>query len=172
MTRFRTLAALVAVSAVALPASAATALAPVSAGAAVPVCSPGDLHVGKGHLEGAAGSRFQTVRVTNTSAEDCSTTGLTRYRFRSAHGPIGYKSTRNPGAGSGGRVVIEAGHTARSVLSWVDPGPTVPSQCRAGDAVAFRMTINDVDAYFRLPLAVNVCTTRKYRPHGTRLSVR
>jgi hypothetical protein len=170
MTRFRTLAALAAVSAIALSAPAATAVAPVTAGAAVPRCSPGDLRVSRGHLEGAAGSRFQTVRVTNTSAAACSTAGLTRYRFRSARGPIGYKSTRNPDAGSGVRVVIEAGHTARSVLSWVDPGPTVPSQCRARDAVAFRMTINDVDAYFRLPLDANVCTTRKYRPHGTRLA--
>ncbi|MCW2791262.1 MAG: hypothetical protein JWO76_360 [Nocardioides sp.] len=168
MTRFRTLAVLAAVSAILFPVPAATAVAPATIGAAVAACSAGDLHVSKGHLEGAAGSRYQTVRVKNTSGADCATDGFTRYRFRDAHGPIGNKSTRNPSGG--GRVVIEAGHSARSVLSWVDPGPTVPSQCRAQGAVAFRMTINDVDAYFRLPIDASVCTTRKYRPHGTRLA--
>ena len=99
-----------------------------SRAAAVPSCTASALNVHKGRLEGAAGSRFQTVRVTNESAQPCATPGWTRYRFvRNGHA-IGWRSTANPGQRPGRPpVVIGAGRTVKSVLSWVDPGP-VPAE--------------------------------------------
>ncbi|GCD90114.1 DUF4232 domain-containing protein [Nocardioides sp. LS1] len=137
----------------------------------VRVCTGPDLTASKGALEGAAGSRFLTVRVTNASATACQTMGYTAYRFRNAAGPIGHESTPNTvtDGTEGVPVVIAAGATVKSVLSWTDPGPTVPSQCHARKTTAFRLKIHDVDRYYRLPLKVDVCTTLKYRPHGTRL---
>lgn len=140
---------------------------------ATPACLGGDLEVTKGRLEGAAGSRYLTVRVRNTGSADCATAGWTRYRFRNATGPIGYKSARNPGWGEpAAPVVVRAGRTVRSVLSWVDPAPTVPAQCHARRATAVRLKISDVARFYRLPLTTRVCTTQQYRPHATRLGGR
>src|SRR6478672_517959 len=60
--------------------------------AAVPSCTASALNVHKGRLEGAAGSRFQTVRVTNDSARPCATPGWTRYRFARNGSAIGFRS--------------------------------------------------------------------------------
>ncbi|MGZ4448123.1 MAG: DUF4232 domain-containing protein [Nocardioides sp.] len=149
-----------------------TLVAPAPTTAAPPpACTGHDLSASKGRLEGAAGSRYLTVRVTNTSGHACSTMGYTRYRFRDADGPIGYKSGPNVVTDGGGStpVVIGAGRTVTSTLHWVDPGPTVPSQCHAARATAVRLKIHDVDRYYRIPLQAKVCTTRQYRPDATRL---
>lgn len=150
---------------------AGPALASTAAHArAVPSCTVADLAVHKGRLEGAAGSRFQTVRVTNQSAGPCSTPGWTRYRFARNGQAIGFRSPANPGEASGRPpVVIGAGRTVKSVLSWVDPGPVPAGQCHARTATAFRMRIRDLPGFYRLPLHARVCTTQQYRPHGTRL---
>lgn len=152
-------------------ASTATAAAAPAAARATPACTSADLSVKKGRLEGAAGSRFQTVRVTNVSDSACATPGWTRYHFLNRTGLIGFRSTRNPGAGTAHPpVVIRSGQTVRSVLSWVDPGPVPAGQCHARHATGFRMRLRGVAGFFRLPLDAQVCTTRKFRPHGTRLS--
>lgn len=140
--------------------------------AKVPACTAAALAVRKGRLEGAAGSRFQTVRVTNTGSRACSTPGWTRYRFHDADGPIGHRSARNPGYDPDkAPLVIRAGRTARSVLSWVDPGPVPKRRCHARPATGFRVVIAGVPGRHVLPLDARVCTTKEYRPHGTRLRV-
>ena len=139
--------------------------------ASVPACTVADLNARKGRLEGAAGSRFQTVRVVNESDHACATPGWTRYRFLNRTGLIGFRSARNPGYDpSKAPVVIHAGQTVRSVLSWVDPGPVPAAQCRARHATGFRVRLAGLPGFFRLPIDARVCTTMKYRPHGTRLS--
>ena len=145
--------------------------APVVATRAAPACTNALLTVTKGRLEGAAGSRFQTVRVTNSSAHACSTPGWTRYHFLNRTGLIGFRSARNPGFDpSKAPVVIRAGRTVRSVLSWVDPGPVPAGQCHARHATGFRVRLAGIPGFHRLPLDATVCTTKKFRPHGTRLS--
>ena len=155
-------------AAVAGPAVASTHTA--ARAAAVPSCTASVLNVHKGRLEGAAGSRFQTVRVTNESAHACATPGWTRYRFVRNGLAIGFRSPANPGERPGRPpVVIGAGRTVKSVLSWVDPGAVPAGQCHARTATAFRVRLADIPGFSRLPLHARVCTTRKYRPHGTRL---
>lgn len=108
--------------------------------------------------------------MTNESAQPCATPGWTRYRFvRNGHA-IGWRSTANPGERPGRPpVVIGAGKTVKSVLSWVDPGPVPAGQCHARTATAFRVRLAGIPGFYRLPLHARVCTTKKYRPHGTRL---
>lgn len=151
-----------------VPIGAASAVA--TAGMGVASCTGADLHASKGRFEGAAGSRYLTVRVTNVADHACQTAGYTRYRFRNATGLLGYPSVGNPVDDGAVPLVLSPGETARSVLSWVDPGPTVRSECLPRSASAVRLRINDVDKIYRLPIDVRVCTTRKYRPHATRLS--
>ena len=144
-----------------------------SAGAAAaPACTASALDVHKGRFEGAAGSRFLTVRVTNESGRACATPGWTRYRFVNRDGLLGFPSRRNPGYDPGAApVVIAAGRTVKSVLSWVDPGVVSRHACHPRHASGARMKIAGVSGHFRLHhLDARVCTTKKYRPHGTRLS--
>ena len=136
----------------------------------IPACTVAALIVRKGRLEGAAGSRFQRVRVTNRTEQPCATPGWTRYRFARYGHAIGYRSGPNPGEGSNPPpVVIEGGVTVKSVLSWVDPGAVPRAKCHPRTATAFRLRIRDLPGFFRLPLKARVCTTKQYRPHGTRL---
>jgi len=134
-------------------------------------CAPVAISVRKGRLEGAAGSRFQTVRVTNTSGQACAVPGWTRYRFANAGGPLGFRSKRNPGYDPNAEpVVIEAGDTARSVLSWASPGVVPRNECHPRRATRVRVSIEDLPGHYVLPMDVRVCTTRSFRPRGTRIS--
>jgi len=146
---------------------------PTAYAAKVPTCTVMAINVRKGRHEAAAGSRFQTVRVTNEGDHSCSTPGWTRYRFFNLDGLLGFRSARNPGFDTDAApVVIKAGQTVRSVLSWTDPGPVPAGQCHARTATGFRVHISQLPGFYRLPIHARVCTTKKYRPHGTRLSHR
>lgn len=165
------------------------ALAPSTAGAAAPVptshptragstaaravtCAAADLDVRRGRLEGAAGSRYQSVRVLNLGDHPCSLPGWTRYRFVHRGHAIGVRSSRNPGQHPGtAPIVIPAGGTARSTLSWVDPGPVPPARCHARLATGSRVHLAGIEGTDRIHLHAMVCTTKPYRPHGTRLRV-
>jgi hypothetical protein len=133
----------------------------------VPACTVSALNVRKGRLEGAAGSRYQTVRVTNEGDSKCSVPGYPRYRFRDGQGPIGFHSVRGNVTG---RVVIRAGETARSQLSWTDPGPVPRARCHPHRATGFTVKIKQLPGHYVLPLHAQVCTTRKYRPHASILT--
>jgi hypothetical protein len=137
-------------------------------GGTVASCTIPVLNVHKGRLEGAAGSRYQTVRVVNEGDQPCSVPGFPRYRFRDEDRPIGFRSTRT-GTGSG-PVVIGAGEAARSVLSWVDPGPVPRNQCHPHRATGFAVKIRHLPGHFELPLRARVCTTEQYRPHASHLT--
>ena len=146
--------------------------ASAGARAAAPACTVPDLNVHKGRLEGAAGSRFLTVRVINESDHACSTPGWTRYRFFNRNGAVGFRSARNPGYDPGAPpVVIGSGDTARSVLSWTSPGVVARHACHPRHAASVRVFLAGLPGHSVLRhLDERVCTTRKYRPHGTRLS--
>ncbi|MDX6324419.1 MAG: hypothetical protein QOK15_773 [Nocardioidaceae bacterium] len=156
----------------AAPAALAAGGAAAVSARSAPACTVPALNVHKGRLEGAAGSRFLTVRVTNEGAHACATPGWTRYRFYNRDGGLGFRSRRNPGYDPGAApVVIGAGDTAKSVLSWTDPGVVSRHSCHPRRAVGARLAIAGLPGRFRLHhLDTRVCTTKKYRPHGTRLS--
>ena len=159
-------AALVPTTAVAAGAPAATTTV---AAARVAACTVPDINVLRGRLEGAAGSRFQTVRVVNESGHACALPGWTRYRFIHHGQAIGWRSPRNPGYDpSKPPVVIPAGGTARSTLSWTDPGPVPPRQCHARLATGANVKLVGLPGHYRIHLHAMVCTTKQYRPHGTR----
>jgi len=138
----------------------------------VPDCTLFDLGTHKGRLEGAAGSRFLTVRVTNLSDHACATPGWTRYRFHNRDGAVGFWSKRNPGYDPGAApVVIESGGVVKSVLSWTSPEVVSRHACHPRRAVTVRMRLAGLDRPFTFHhLDTRVCTTKKYRPEGTRLA--
>ncbi|MFC4785824.1 hypothetical protein ACT8ZV_15195 [Nocardioides sp. MAHUQ-72] len=137
----------------------------------VAACTVPAIDVRKGRFEGAAGSRFQTVRAINIGAQACATPGWTRYRFYNRDGLIGFRSRRNPGYDPmAAPVVIGAGETGRSTLSWTDPGPVPRAQCHPRHASGVRVKIAGLTGHYFLRMDVRVCTTKKYRPHGTRIS--
>lgn len=143
---------------------------PAAYAGSAPACTVPDINVHKGRLEGAAGTRYLNVRAVNESNHACTTPGWTRYRFTNAGGVIGHRSHRNPGYDpNAARVVIGASATARSVLSWTDPGPVPKSQCHAKHATGVLVKIRGLPGHYRLHVDARVCTTWKYRPHGTRL---
>lgn len=146
----------------------------VSASAsAVAPCTVPAINVRKGRLEGAAGSRFQTLHARNDSSMPCATPGWTRYRFVDASGPIGFRSAPNRGFDSAKPpLVIPADDRATSVLSWVDPGVVPKHRCHPRAATGVTVHISGLLGRYTVRLHAEVCTTKKFRPNGTRLKVR
>lgn len=155
-------------------------LVPLTAHAATPTpavsrivrpCAASNLDVHKGVRQGAAGTFYLRVAVTNQGARRCATPGWTRYRFFNRNGLIGFRSRRNPGYSATVRpVVIGAGKTVHSALSWVDTGVVPRHACHPRHARGARMSIAGVSGHFRLHhLHTRVCTTKRYRPNATRL---
>jgi hypothetical protein len=135
-------------------------------------CVVPTMNVTKGRLEGAAGSRFLTVRVLNLSDRRCATPGWTRYRFAHAR-PLGFRSLPNRGFDPGKPpVVIPAHRVARSVLSWVSPAVVDRADCRPRLATRVRLRLAGVPGVWTVRIHQRVCTTERFRPTGTRIHVR
>ena len=83
------------------------------------MCTADNLYVVKGRLEGAAGSRFLTVRLTNVGDDACSAGTATKAGFRDFEGALGVKGAVSGGSGA---ITLEPGETAKTVIHWTDPG--------------------------------------------------
>ena len=160
-------------TALAMGAAAATAVALCAAGAAlavlpatgasadIPNCTVEHLYVAKGRLEGAAGSRFLTVRVTNVGDTLCLVPTRTKVRFRDFDGPLG-----SPGASpvQSALLALQPGDKVSTVVHWSDPGPIPPDECAAADATLVTLRLPALGHTWRLPLKTNVCTTAQWAP--------
>ena len=91
---------------------------PASGAATAPMCTADNLYVVKGRLEGAAGSRFLTVRLTNVGDDACSAGSATKAGFRDFEGALGAKGEVSGGSGA---VTLDPGDTAKTVVHWTDP---------------------------------------------------
>src|SRR5215210_7828716 len=85
--------------------------------AAAGTCTAADLYVVKGRLEGAAGNRFLTVRLTNVGDDACSAGSATKAGFRDFSGALGVKGALSSGSGA---VTLDPGETAKTVIHWTD----------------------------------------------------
>jgi hypothetical protein len=138
--------------------------APVAtAGADTPPCHARDLAISKAGQEGAAGSRYLDIEVTNVSDTRCRLTGFPTFTWRRHGHDIGWSSVPESGQ-TAHTVAIRPGHAAYTTLHWTDPGPVPPTQCRARTATALRMTLPHRPHVYRIPLKARVCTTKQYRP--------
>lgn len=147
---------------------AGTTLAVVPAGsAAAPMCTTDSLYVVKGRLEGAAGSRFLAVRLTNVGDDACSAGTATKAGFRDFEGELGAKGALSGGSGA---VTLEPGETARTVIHWTDPGPVPDEDCQEAAATLVTVRVPSLKHTWRLPLKAQVCTTFELRPDSEPLT--
>jgi hypothetical protein len=156
-----------AVSAVLALAGAAVAVTPASGVAAAPSCTANHLYVVKGRLEGAAGNRFLTVKLTNVGDDRCSAGTATKAAFRDFAGPLGSKGDLSSGSGA---VTLDPGETAKTVIHWTDPGPVPAQDCQEATATLVTLRVPSLDHTWRLPLKAEVCTTFEFRPDSKPLT--
>ena len=111
---------------------AGTFVAVLPPASAADMCSADNLYVVKGRLEGAAGNRYLTVRLTNVGDDACSAGTATKAGFRDWSGALGVKGVLSAGSGA---VTLAPGETATTVIHWTDPGP-VPRRPAIAPAIA------------------------------------
>ena len=134
---------------------------PVTSSAADPTCTADNLYVVKGRLEGAAGNRYLTVKITNVGDDACSAGIATKAGFRDFNGPLGMKGAVSSGTGL---VTVDPGETVRTVVHWTDPGPVPADDCQEAAATLVTLRVPSLRHTWRLPLDAQVCTTAQYRP--------
>jgi Domain of unknown function (DUF4232) len=164
----RIAAALAVATALALAAAgvAVAVLPATGASADIPNCKVNHLYVAKGRLEGAAGGRFLTVRVTNVGDTLCVVPTRTKTRFRDFDGPLG---TAGASPAQGAFLALDPGDTVSTVVHWTDPGPVPANECDAADATLVTLTLPALGHTWRLPLKASVCTTPQWAPEVTAL---
>jgi Protein of unknown function (DUF4232) len=148
-------------------AGTAVVFSPVTSSAADPTCTADNLYVVKGRLEGAAGNRYLTVKVTNVGDDTCSAGIATKAGFRDFNGPLGMKGAVSSGTGL---VSIDPGETVRAVVHWTDPAPVPAEDCQEAEATLVTLRVPSLRHTWRLPLDAQVCTTSQYRPDSEPLS--
>jgi hypothetical protein len=146
---------------------AGTVVAVLPPAAAADMCSADNLYVVKGRLEGAAGSRFLTVRLTNVGDDPCSAGAATKAGFRDWSGALGVKGALSTGSGA---VTLAPGETATTVIHWTDPGPVPADDCQEAAATLVTLRVPSLKHTWRLPLKAQVCTTFEFRPDSTSLT--
>jgi hypothetical protein len=142
------------------------AVLPAGGAAAATMCTADNLYVVKGRLEGAAGSRFLTVRLTNVGDDACSAGTATKAGFRDFEGELGVKGALSGGSGA---VTLQSGETAKTVIHWSDPGPVPAEDCQEATATLVTLRVPSLKHTWRLPLKAPVCTTFEFRPDSTPL---
>ncbi len=164
----RVAAALAVVTALALSAAgvAVAVLPATGASTDIPSCTVNHLYVAKGRLEGAAGGRFLTVRVTNVGDTLCVVPTRTKARFRDFDGPLG---TAAASPAQNASLALQPGDTVSTVVHWSDPGPIPANECAAADATLVALRLPALGHTWRLPLKASVCTTAQWAPEVTAL---
>ena len=148
-------------------AGTAVVLTPATSNAAAPTCTAGNLYVVKGRLEGAAGNRYLTVKITNVGDDACSAGIATKAGFRDFNGPLGTKGAVSSGTGL---ISIDPGETVKTVIHWTDPGPVPADECQEASATLVTLRVPSLRHTWRLPLNAQVCTTSQYRPDSEPLA--
>ncbi len=143
------------------------AVTPASGAVAAPMCTSDNLYVVKGRLEGAAGSRFLTIRLTNVGDDPCSAGSATKAGFRDFEGALGAKGELSGGSGA---VTLDPGETAKTVVHWTDPGPVPSEDCQEAAATLVTLRVPSLKHTWRLPLKAQVCTAFELRPDSTPLA--
>jgi len=124
-----------------------------------PSCAPASIVAKRGPSDGAAGTIYYHLRLTNTSAVNCSLHGPVSAQpvVGAAHTPVGPASRKIVLAGRGAVVTLAAHHGVTNVLyGVVEAGNYSPAQCGAKNANGVMVTLGAEKYYFALP-AQQVC---------------
>ncbi|MEO6512879.1 MAG: DUF4232 domain-containing protein [Nocardioides sp.] len=130
-------------------------------------CTASHLYVVKGRLEGAAGSRFLTVKLTNVGDDACSAGVATQAGFRDFNGRLGTNGAVSSGTGL---VSLDPGETVKTVIHWTDPGPVPAAECQEAPATLVTLRVPSLRHKWRLPIDAQVCTTAQYKPDSEPLA--
>ena len=169
------------VSSAAAPTSSAAAEQPSTSASSSPAgpaaCTTADLSVKVGAGEGAAGSTYYPVTLTNKSNQPCRTGGYGGISLVDSPRaePIGAPADRTQ-KGDVVPITLTPGHAAQATLQVGDAGNYDTSRCQPTRAIALRVyPPNETHAaYVRLPAPTSACanpkvhllTLRPYQPAG------
>ncbi|GHJ39206.1 DUF4232 domain-containing protein [Streptomyces sp. TS71-3] len=102
-------------------------------------CRTSDLTIALGAGEGAAGSQYRPLRVTNNASTPCSLFGFPGVSFVDAQGHQIGKPADRDGSQASGRVVMKPGQREQVTLRIVDPGVYGDDTCHVTDATGVRV---------------------------------
>lgn len=145
----------------------------VSWGATVPECAPTQLRVSMGQSEGAAGTIYYPIEITN-HGRTCAIWGVpavqaVRGGATHSHVPVG-PAARNVSIGAMPvRHVLPTGHRVSDGLGVAETGNYPARDCVARMAGAIVVRLGTFVAGTELPLKISVCT--KVASVSTRLIV-
>lgn len=141
------------------PPSATVTASPSRPAAAAGPCSTGQLALSLGQSQGAAGTFYQAVILTNTSSASCTLFGYPGVSFATASGSqVGLSASRDPGHPHRVRLAASGG-TAGALLRQPDPGNFPASKCRPAPAAELKVFPPGQRVALRVSDNQQVCTT-------------
>jgi hypothetical protein len=137
----------------------AAVLGTPSIGATTPSCATSSLVLWAGDGEGAAGSVFRTLELTNQSGHTCVLFGYPGVSAVDLHGhTLGAPASRAPGTPA--RVTLQNGATARVTLRIVQAANFPAATCKRTSAAGVRVYPPGQTASKTVPFPFDACTLR------------
>jgi hypothetical protein len=125
-------------------------------------CATNDLSFSIGTGDGAAGSVYEPIRMTNKGTATCTLRGYPGVSFVTGGSgdQVGAAASRNP-QHPAGTVTLAPGATAESIVQVVDHMNYSPAQCKAADVSGFRVYPpgETAPAYVPFDHASSACST-------------
>lgn len=135
---------------------------PMAPAGSAPTCSTEDLRSSVGVTEGAAGTSYTTLVLTNTGAHSCTLEGTPRAQpvLGSDRTPVAGQSGENPLDGAGASIELAPGTGTAHLLYGVAEASNYPSNdCEAAESDGVVVTFADGPAVFYFPLrSYQTCT--------------
>jgi hypothetical protein len=123
-------------------------------------CTTGQLRLSLGMSQGATGSFYQNVVLTNTSSAPCTLLGFPGVSYVDSSGnQLGQAAVHNGSVGH--RVTLAGGGSAYAVLQQPDPGVFSPPQCQ--EVTAARLKVFPPNQFGALLVHdhTHICTTAR-----------
>jgi hypothetical protein len=128
-----------------------------SIGATTPTCATSSLVLWAGDGEGAAGSVYRTLELTNQSGHTCVLLGYPGVSAVDLHGhALGSPASRAPGTSA--RVTLRNGDTARATLRIAQAANFPAATCKRTAAAGVRVYPPGQTASKTIPFPFDACT--------------
>lgn len=150
-------------SVVATPSAKTSEPAPATASPAAPAptgptpCSTRQLNLALGDQQGAAGTDYQTLVLTNTSTTSCRLGGFPGVSLRDASGQLGASAQHTGPAGA--PVLLAPGAQAHAVLSITRAGTYSASDCKPKTSTQVRLYPPGQREFLSAPAEVQGCSS-------------
>ncbi len=119
-------------------------------------CATSQLNLTVGDQQGAAGTDYQTLVLTNTSTTTCRLAGFPGVSLRDANGQLGAAAQHTGPAGE--PLLLAAGATAHVVLSVANAGNYPASACKPKPASQVRVYPPGQTAFLTAADPVQACS--------------